>query len=395
MYQTTMELARLCDLHLIVLLDAEHERAAHDILVSRCASATFLVRMTGKRHTFASVVPHAVSEFANADLQWLIHRQIYLHRIDVLQLEYMPLGQYAGNFHRIPSILFEHDVYFQSVGRQWKNMHALFSRLQAGFEYLRAFRYELKMLPTLDRIQVCSRNNSEHLQSFLPALASRLDPDLRAGIDVDSYAFNPEGREPDTMLFLGSFRHAPNQEALQWFLKNVMPLVLQRNPKARLIVIGSDPPPLHSLPPFPSNSVEIRGFVEDVLEPLRHYAVFVCPILSGSGVRVKLLEAFAAGMPVVSTWVGAEGLASQDGDVCALADEPDLFAEKVVRLLTDDHEAHSLANRARAYVTEHRNMTTMTHRLEKSFRKAVVEKRTETTLREPAVAAAELEQREE
>ena len=64
------------------------------------------------------------------------------------------------------------------------------------------------------------------------------------------------------------------------------------------------------------------GYVEDVREPLARYAVFVCPILSGSGVRVKLLEAFAAGIPVVSTWVGAEGLAVKDGEFCALADDP-------------------------------------------------------------------------
>ena len=66
---------------------------------------------------------------------------------------------------------------------------------------------------------------------------------------------------------------------------------------------------------------------------LRRYSLFVCPILSGSGVRVKLLEAFAAGMPVVSTRIGAEGLASVDGEICALADDPQLFADRVVDLI--------------------------------------------------------------
>ena len=65
--------------------------------------------------------------------------------------------------------------------------------------------------------------------------------------------------------------------------------------------------------------MQMLGFVEDVRDPLSRYAIFVCPILSGSGVRVKLLEAFAAGIPVVSTRVGAEGLAVKDGEFCALA----------------------------------------------------------------------------
>ena len=73
------------------------------------------------------------------------------------------------------------------------------------------------------------------------------------------------------------------------------------------------------------------------------YAVFVCPILSGSGVRVKLLEAFAAGIPVVSTPVGAEGLAEKDGEFCALADDPAGFAERVLRLFEDPEAAAAMA----------------------------------------------------
>ena len=111
------------------------------------------------------------------------------------------------------------------------------------------------------------------------------------------------------MLFLGSFRHLPNQEGLEWFTRFVLPRVLQKRPGARLVVVGSDPPARHTLP-GDSQAVEIVGFVEDIQAPLHRYGIFVCPILSGSGVRVKLLEAFASGIPVVSTRIGAEGLAS-------------------------------------------------------------------------------------
>src|SRR5262249_11903455 len=152
----------------------------------------------------------------------------------------------------------------------------------------------------------------------------RIDSGFRAGIDTSRYDFRETGREPCTMLFLGSFRHLPNVEALQWFVEKVLPLVRASEPRARLIVIGSDPPPRHSLPE--ADAIELFGFVEDVREPLARYGVFVCPILSGSGVRVKLLEAFAAGIPVVSTRIGAEGLADQDGAICGLADDPKGFA---------------------------------------------------------------------
>jgi len=369
MYQTVRGLARLCDLHLIILLDHERERAAHMELDQICKSTKYIVRMEGRQKALGSTEPHALREFRNRDLAWLIHRQIYTHSIDVLQLEYLVMGQYAGGFKRIPSILFEHDVYFQSISRRLPYMSSIVERTVSRWEYLRAIRYELKLLPKLDRIQVCSRDNADYLRSFLPELNGRMDDGYRAGIDTSGYDFQPSGREPFTLLFLGSFRHLPNVEALQWFLQEVFPRIRKEEPRARLVIVGSDPPPRHSL--RDSEAIEMIGFVQDVREPLTRYSLFVCPILAGSGVRVKLLEAFAAGIPVVSTRLGAEGLADKDGDICALADDPAAFADHVVRLLRNPEEARALAARARADVVAKRDMRAMTVRLVECYRAEV------------------------
>jgi glycosyltransferase involved in cell wall biosynthesis len=229
------------------------------------------------------------------------------------------------------------------------------------------------MLPRLDRIQVCSRENLEYLASFLPFIRGSFDTGLRAGIDTSRYDFRPCGREPDTLLFLGSFRHIPNRDALDWFTRHAFPRVLANHPQARLIVVGSDPPPRHSMPDLPN--IEMIGFVEDVRDALARYAVFVCPILSGSGVRVKLLEAFAAGIPVVSTRLGAEGLASSDGQVCELADDPSDFADKVVRLLKDTESSVAMTKRARQEVEENWDMARITAKLAESYRDAIRAKR--------------------
>jgi glycosyltransferase involved in cell wall biosynthesis len=176
------------------------------------------------------------------------------------------------------------------------------------------------------------------------------------------------------MLFLGSFRHIPNQEALDWFSKLVLPRVVARCPQVKLVVVGSDPPPRHSIPANDRN-VEIRGFVEDVHEPLRRYSVFVCPILSGSGVRVKLLEAFCTGIPVVSTTLGAEGLTDKHGDVCLLADDPNQFADQIIYLLENPQAADEMVQRAHRYVTTERDITRMTERLLDRYREVISRKR--------------------
>lgn len=369
MYQTVRELSKLTDLHLIVLLDHERERAPHLELDPLCASTNYITRLVGRQKALGSTEPHAPREFRNRDLAWLIHRTIYTRKIDVLQLEYTVLGQYAGEFRHSPSMLFEHDVYFQSIARRLPYMHGFVERLEARWEYLRALRYELKLLPRMDRVQVCTRDNAEYLESFLPDLRGKIDDGYRAGIDTAQYEFKSADREPFTLLFLGSFRHLPNVEALQWFLKEVFPKIRAAEPRAKLVIVGSDPPPRHSL--RDAEAIEMIGFVEDVREPLARYAVFVCPILAGSGIRVKLLEAFAAGIPVVSTRVGAEGLAEKDGEVCALADDAVEFAAHTVRLLQDASEAEALARRARADVIAKRDMRVITGRLAECYRAEV------------------------
>lgn len=374
MYQTLRELAALSEVHVISLLDHPYQMPANEELREFCASAEFLVRMEGRTRFIGSIVPHAVREFQNEDLEWLIHRQLYLRQIDILQLEYTPLGQYAGAFNRMASILFEHDIYFQSIARGLEYSRSSLGKIKARFEYLRALRYELRMLPRCDRVQVCTIDNKRYLASFAPWLEPKLQEGLRAGIDTSQYTFKTDGRNPFTMLFLGSFRHIPNQVALDWFIKGVLPLILERQPAARLIVAGSDPPPKHAYEDF-SRGIDLLGYVEDIRPLLCECAVFVCPILSGSGVRVKLLEAFASGIPTVSTRVGAEGLAREDGRFCALADDPSTFAEKVLELFVEPEKGRAMAARARDEVAANWDMAILTRKLERTYREVLREKR--------------------
>jgi glycosyltransferase involved in cell wall biosynthesis len=374
MYQTLLEMAKLAEVHVVELLDWAWQEKDNQELREICASAEWLVRPAGLPKDFGSMQPRAAREFANDDLAWLIHRQLFAKQIDILQLEYTPLAQYWGDYRRMATALFEHDVYFQSIGRGLGHMIGAIGEVKARVEYLRALRFELRALPRFDQVQVCTPANRDYLLSFRPRLGPRVRAGLRAGIVTSRYAFRAEGREPLTMLFVGSFRHDPNRIAMDWFSRSVLPLILAREPGARLVVVGSDPPPAHAYEDLAAN-LQMLGYVEDVRGPLEQYAVFVCPILSGSGVRVKLLEAFAAGIPVVSTMVGAEGLASQDGEICRLADSAEGFAERVLALWRDEREAGDMARRARAEVEANWDMERITRRLVESYGELISEKR--------------------
>jgi GT2 family glycosyltransferase/glycosyltransferase involved in cell wall biosynthesis len=378
MYQTLREMAKLAEVHVVELLDYPHQEKDNLELREFCASAEWLVRPSGHPRDMGSLDPYAVREVANPDLEWLIHRVLYQKRIDILQLEYTNMAQYRGAFRRIATALFEHDIYFQSISRGFGHQITALAEIKARVEYLRALRYELNMLPGFDQVQVCTPANRDYLLSFRPELAPRLCAGLRAGIDTSRYQFRLSGREPLTMLFVGSFRHDPNRIAVDWFVREVLPHILKQEPAAKLVIAGSDPPPPHAYADYAAN-LEMLGYVEDVRDPLARYSVFVCPILSGSGVRVKLLEAFAAGIPVVSTFVGAEGLSSADGGICALADDPMAFATHALGLLRNPESAAQMAMRARAEVEQNWDMAAITRKLVDGYREIVAKKRSPST----------------
>ncbi len=118
MYQTALELTRLCDLHLLdpagLCLAARAARGAGAEVRRRL---NIWCGRKASEKQFGSILPHAVREFASQELEWRMHREMYLREIDVVQLEYTTLGQYGGDYRRIACVLFEHDIYFQSIAR--------------------------------------------------------------------------------------------------------------------------------------------------------------------------------------------------------------------------------------------------------------------------------------
>ena len=375
---TLESLAPLARLHVIGMVDRPDELARQESLSRFCQSVRFNVRRPLRTKQPSSRLPHAVREFADSEFEWRLHRTLYQEHIDVVQLEYTQFAQYAGDYKYIPCFLFEHDLYFQSVARTMNGLTGAGRRVQYGLEYLRALRYELRMLPRMTRIQVCGEHNAAYLRQFLPDLRERLDTDLRAGIQTRNYEYSRDGREPNTLLFVGSFRHEPNVEALRWMVSEILPRITAMKPEAQLVIVGSEPPPsLGFLVNHPN--IRFTGYVEDIRGPLARYAVFVCPVRSGSGVRVKLLEAFAAGIPAVSTSIGAEGLAGASGGVCEIADSSDEFAKAAIRLLEDPQHSDDLAAHARHLVETEKDGAVITKRLESMYRK-------EVTLRRPPAA---------
>jgi glycosyltransferase involved in cell wall biosynthesis len=171
-------------------------------------------------------------------------------------------------------------------------------------------------------------------------------------VDVSRRAVVRRVPAPKRITILGTMYWPPNAEGAMWFADKILPRVLEAAPDAILTCVGKDPPDELALRArrFPDN-MEVRGYVDDLAPLLAETGVFAVPLLSGGGMRVKILDAWSWGLPVVSTSVGAEGIQVTPGRDILIADQASDFADAVVGLLRDLEAGAALGRAGRETVT--------------------------------------------
>lgn len=154
-------------------------------------------------------------------------------------------------------------------------------------------------------------------------------------------------RDKNQVLFVGSLKHPPNIHGLKWFLRDVWPFIVKKQSSLQFTIIGGGNLD-HELKSLVSNSknVQCKGFVSDISEYLENSAVLVVPLLSGSGTRLKILEAFSSRLPVVSTTKGAEGISCLSGKHLIISDTKEQFQEAIQHIVNDEIFSENMVNAA-------------------------------------------------
>ncbi len=150
------------------------------------------------------------------------------------------------------------------------------------------------------------------------------------------------------LIFVGGFRHPPNVDAVVWFVNQVWPIILQRQADITLTIVGSNMPA--SIRALTATNVVVAGFVEDIDPLLDSSRISIAPLRYGAGVKGKINQAMAYGLPVVATVAAAEGMDLKDGEDLLIADSPQAFADAVVRLYNDENLWNRLALGGRSNV---------------------------------------------
>lgn len=362
------------DLHLALFSTTRDDAEQRAALAGFCRSVTFLRREDAPPSRPWSLLPRGAEYFAFDAARRRLRDLAETVDARIVQLEHTELGQFAGLFPGRRVTMTELDLSFVTAARrrafgfeQRYTVDRLLWSDPAG--YRRLLRYEVRSAERCDQVHVMSAADGAILARYLRDGARRLRV-IDNGVDCMRFAppADPQGKAPALydVLFVGSFGHSPNRDAIEWLLAEIWPRLRRMRPGVRLAIVGAHPPPEVTALDG-QDGVEVFGTVPDTAVFYRAARVLLAPVRAGSGTRLKLLEAFASALPVVATPLAAEGLAVADGEHLLCADTAEELARATARVLDDAGLAGALATAGRRLAEERYDWTRCAEKLKMAW----------------------------
>ena len=316
-------------------------------------------------------------------MQEFLRRLVNSVNFDVIHADQTAMAQYAlyaqANAANEPrTILDQHNALYLVVERQGNYERGRLQRLLWQWEAKRLAAYEADICRRFDHVITVTQEDKDALLRLYPSdeaeyLAAHFSP-LPICVDPFKQQLLQRADGDSQIIFLGTMFWPPNVEGVLWFAQEILPLILKRMPQARFKIVGKNPPTAVSdLQTFGSH-VDVTGFVADIKPLLASSRVFVVPLLAGGGMRVKILDAWQWGLPVVSTTIGAEGIQLVNGENILLADAPQAFADAVVAVLADFELARRLRENGRFWVQNQYNWRNIYPQLDAVYSAAACKK---------------------
>ena len=340
MYHNIRILSERHSVHVISFVENDEERRLLTDVGAICESVTAVERVPDFRPHWLSVKPFLVREFSTPAMYRAVDHALRTKRVDVIQCEYLQMAQYRrpGPF----SILTIHEALSSNAYKTFQKA-APAERFRHFYRWMSILNYEIGMCNRFDRVVAMTKEDADYLRSYAHQAAIRDIP-----IGIDSAYFRPSAEETERLvevLFIGNFRHAPNVEAADFVLKEIAPHFAD----LRFVIAGSHVPA--TLPALP-NAV-FPGYIADTRK-LFHSpnTIFIAPLFSGTGQRVKLLEAFAMSCPVITTRLGALGFPILNGEQALVAETASEFRAALDRLLSSPALRVRIGNEARKMIVQ-------------------------------------------
>lgn len=338
---------------------------------SRLKDAGYFIRSQLTRQ------PFLVERDDSAAMRTLVREVVTAETVDAIHADQLTMAQFAlpyRNGNGKPALVFDAHNAVWTIVERLKATLPIYYSLPLIFEAGRVKAYEARIVHEFDRTLAVAEPDVHALREALreqyPAVPAEEAPITVIPIAVDTEVANRF--QPRTgsfnILTMGTLYYPPNADGIRWFLLDVFPIIRQALPQAKLTIVGKSPPADFLQAAKESDgSVAVTGYVPDLDPYFADASVVVIPVRAGGGMRVRILEAFAHGMPVVTTTVGLEGIQAEPGLDVLVADSPDEFAQATIRLLSDGELQARLSGNGRRLAKDKYDWQVVLGQLEKVY----------------------------
>lgn len=318
----------------------------HTVPIQRSAwrNAWFLTR------SLLANQPFVIARDESRQMREAIAKLMARERFEVVHADQLNMAQYGLPLHTVRKVLDAHNAVWTIFHQMWQNAPPGPKKRALRIEWQKLMRYEGEIGWQFDAILAVSEEDKQ-------ALVSAGCPESRftvIPIAIDTQKTPVVERDPhaQSIIHIGTMFWPPNVEGILWFVRQAYPLIRRAVPQTKLYLVGARPQAEIMALKEQDANIQVTGYVEDVIPYLQDSAVFVVPLHAGSGMRVKILKAWAWGIPVVSTSVGCAGIPVHPDKDILVADTPEDFAAAVMQVLQDREIGTRLSANGRRYVEE-------------------------------------------
>jgi glycosyltransferase involved in cell wall biosynthesis len=300
------------------------------------------------RH-IASPFPYTMAKYYHPDVRARLVRLVQSRDYDVIVCDFIyPAGILPWDLP-CPKVLFTHNVEALIWKRHFQVAANPLWKAICWHEYRKMARAERTYVQKSDHVLAVSATDGDFFARYIDPARITVIP---TGVDLEYFSPAAQEERENAIVFTGSMDWMANEDGVRYFVRDILPRIRRDVPVATFWVVGRNPSARLQALDSPEAGVRITGTVDDIRPYLNQAAVYVVPLRVGSGTRLKIFEAMAAGKAIVSTTIGAEGLPVTHQENILLADDPDEFAGRVTSLLRDRSRRRALGRASRQLVEE-------------------------------------------
>lgn len=332
-------------------LEKSEEYAHETIAVPHKTSAKFSLKFYLElADNFRSHLPYALQKYLNAEMRRAIKNICNERDFEIVVCDFLAPAVNVPDDLETPTLLFQHNVEATIWRRHFQTATNPLKKAFLKQQWHRMRQYEKNACDRFDYVVAVSEDDAANMRSAYGA--KNVSP-IPTGVDTEYFAPGiKREKDPFNIVFTGSMDWLPNEDAMRWFTDEVLPRVRERIPDVLLTIVGRNPSPTLLDLSRRDRSVVVTGRVDDVRPYMERSSAYIVPIRIAGGTRLKIYEAMAMELPIVSSTIGAEGLPVKDGFDILLRDDRQDFADAVIEVLSDKTLAKNLGTDAARTVRE-------------------------------------------